>query len=114
MIEVEGEPNAETHIDVIERLRDTSLYRLTPVTGKKHQLRVHLAALGIPIKNDKLYPEVDDAEDDDFSSPLQLLARSISFRDPVTNQQRRFNSEQKLTCDATNASVSSPVRAAES
>lgn len=96
MTEVEGEPNSETRIDMVVRLRDASLYRLTPVTGKKHQLRVHLAALGIPIINDKLYPEVNDAEDDDFSSPLRLMAKSICFRDPVTNQERRFESERKL------------------
>lgn len=96
MTEVAGEPNSETRIDVIERIDDTSLYRLMPVTGKKHQLRVHLAALGIPIVNDKLYPEVRDAGDDDYADPLQLLAKSISFHDPVTNRERHFASEGEL------------------
>ena len=96
MTEVEGEPNSETHIDVIERSKDASLYELKPVTGKKHQLRVHLAAIGIPIVGDKLYPNLRDAGDDDFADPLRLLARSISFRDPLTNRERRFESTLRL------------------
>ncbi len=66
------------------------------MTGKKHQIRVHLAALGIPIINDKFYPEMNDGEDDDFSSPLKLLAKSVSFRDPVTGEKRFFESQRKL------------------
>lgn len=63
-----------------------SLYQLIPSTGRKHQLRVHCAAVGIPIINDKLYPEVQPYREDDFSSPLQLVARSIYFRYPLTGQ----------------------------
>jgi len=96
MREVEGEPNSETHIDVAERLNGVSLYRLSPVTGRKHQLRLHLSALGIPIVNDRLYPEMRAAGDDDFSNPLKLLARSVSFPDPLTGRQRHFESGRKL------------------
>ena len=96
MKEVEGEPNSETHIDVLRRLNGVSLYRLTPVTGRKHQLRVHLSALGIPIVNDKLYPEMRDAGDDDFSSPLKLLAKSVFFLDPLTGRECYFESGRKL------------------
>jgi tRNA pseudouridine32 synthase/23S rRNA pseudouridine746 synthase len=97
MREVEGEPNSETHIDVLRRLNGVSLYQLSPVTGRKHQLRVHLSALGIPIVNDRLYPEVSSAAgDDDFSNPLKLLARSVSFLDPLTGRERHFESGRKL------------------
>jgi tRNA pseudouridine32 synthase / 23S rRNA pseudouridine746 synthase len=94
--EVEGEPNSETIIDVVENMGSITLYRLIPVTGRQHQLRVHCTALGIPIINDKLYPEVQPCKEDDFSLPLQLLARSIAFRDPLTGQERCFESNAKL------------------
>lgn len=97
MREVDGEPNSETRIDVIENRGDTTLYRLVPVTGRKHQLRVHLAALKIPIINDWLYPDLHRRGADDFSFPLKLLARSISFPDPLTGQARFFQSERELS-----------------
>jgi tRNA pseudouridine32 synthase / 23S rRNA pseudouridine746 synthase len=96
MQEVGGIPNSETHIDVLENKGNIALYRLTPVTGRKHQLRVHLAALGIPIINDKLYPDLQPCKADDFSSPLKLLARAISFQDPITGQDRCFESRREL------------------
>ena len=99
MREVEGEPNAETHV----QLTDTSfaaarLYRLQPLTGKKHQLRVHMAALGIPIVNDRLYPTYVRLanNDDDFAKPLQLIARSIGFIDPVTGKELYFESARSF------------------
>jgi tRNA pseudouridine32 synthase/23S rRNA pseudouridine746 synthase len=97
MKEVEGIPNSETCINVVENMGNLALYRLTPLTGRKHQLRVHLAALGIPIINDRLYPTLQPREADDFSLPLRLLARSISFRDPLTGQDRCFKSSKDLT-----------------
>jgi tRNA pseudouridine32 synthase/23S rRNA pseudouridine746 synthase len=97
MQETEGEPNSETVIDVIEERGGIALYRLQPVTGRKHQLRVHLAALGIPIINDAFYPAALPCKADDVSMPLQLLARSIAFRDPLTQQTRRFESLRQLT-----------------
>ncbi|MGA2108143.1 MAG: pseudouridine synthase [Syntrophorhabdales bacterium] len=97
MKEVEGIPNSKTCINVVENMGNLALYRLTPVTGRKHQLRVHLAALGIPIINDRLYPTLQPREADDFSLPLRLLARSISFRDPLTGQDRCFKSSKDLT-----------------
>jgi len=96
MKELPGVANSETHISPLRNLGCNTLYRLVPVTGRKHQLRVHLAALGIPIINDKLYPAMSTPDDDDFSSPLKLLAKSLSFQDPLTGQQRYFESEIKL------------------
>ncbi len=96
MTEAEGEPNAETHIDVLQRRGHLNLYRLRPVTGKKHQLRMHMAALGMPIVNDAFYPVVLPCKGDDMSQPLQLLAREIAFVDPLDGQQRRFASVRQL------------------
>lgn len=91
-IEEPGEPNAET---LVERLRGDS-YRLTPRTGRTHQLRVHMASLGLPIIGDPLYPNVIDAPADDFSQPLQLLARTLEFIDPLTGTDRRFVTQRVL------------------
>jgi len=96
MKEVSGEANSETHISSIRNLGRNTLYQLVPVTGRKHQLRLHLAALGIPIINDKLYPAMSRSDDDDFSSPLKLLAKSLSFQDPLTGQKHYFESGTKL------------------
>lgn len=96
MREVEGEPNTETHIDVLERRGDVCLYRLEPITGRKHQLRVHMAALGIPILNDAFYPTVLPCKGDDMTRPLKLLAKSIAFQDPVTGHARHFESRRNL------------------
>lgn len=90
------EPNAETLIELIETRGDTGRYRLTPLTGRTHQLRVHLAGLGLPILGDPLYPEVLDVDVDDFSTPLALLAKQISFTDPVDGTERTFTSNQLL------------------
>ena len=96
MKEVSGAANSETHIIPISDLGRNTLYKLVPVTGKKHQLRLHLAALGIPIINDRLYPAMIVSDGDDFSSPLKLLAKSLSFQDPLTGQEHYFESGMKL------------------
>jgi tRNA pseudouridine32 synthase / 23S rRNA pseudouridine746 synthase len=96
MKEVPGETNSETQITPIRNLGHNTLYELVPITGRKHQLRLHLAALGIPIINDRLYPEISPSVEDDFSSPLKLLAKSLSFQDPLTGQEHYFESGRKL------------------
>jgi len=94
--EVPGEPNSETMVEMIERRGDVVRYRLHPHTGRKHQLRLHLSSLGAPILNDAFYPVALPCKGDDFSAPLQLLARAISFEDPLTGEMRTFESERSL------------------
>ena len=96
MQEVPGEPNSETRIALMERRGDLAKYRLEPHTGRKHQLRAHMAALGIPILNDPWYPAVVEDKGDDFSQPLQLLAREIEFVDPLSGERPRFTSGRSL------------------
>ena len=96
MREAAGEPNSRTAIALLQVRGQRGLYRLTPLTGRKHQLRVHMAALGLPILNDPLYPELLAIADDDFSRPLQLLARRLEFTDPISGQPRIFESRQSL------------------
>jgi tRNA pseudouridine32 synthase/23S rRNA pseudouridine746 synthase len=94
--EVSGEANAVTHVDVLEVHGDLARYALSPVTGKRHQLRVHMAALGLPIVGDGLYPTLTPEGQVDYDRPLQLLARSIEFVDPVSGQRRHFESARRL------------------
>lgn len=95
MREVAGLPNACTRVDVIERGDRLWRYRLEPVTGRKHQLRVHMAALGAPIEGDTVYPEVRE-EPPGFAHPLHLLARELRFEDPFTGESRTFRSERQV------------------
>jgi tRNA pseudouridine32 synthase / 23S rRNA pseudouridine746 synthase len=92
-VEESGEPNAAT---LVESISPDGLYRLTPRTGRTHQLRVHMASLGMPIYGDPLYPNVISVPDDDFSEPLQLLAQRIEFPDPMSGARRRFVSSRRL------------------
>ncbi|AYA25205.1 tRNA pseudouridine32 synthase / 23S rRNA pseudouridine746 synthase [Rhodococcus rhodochrous J3] len=94
--EVDGPVNAVTSIDVVDTAGDRARYRLRPETGRTHQLRVHMNSLGIPILGDNLYPEVYEVGPQDYSNPLQLLARSLSFHDPITGRPTRFVSRRNL------------------
>ncbi|MEU1320339.1 RluA family pseudouridine synthase [Streptomyces tibetensis] len=105
--EVPGEPNAVSRVELVEHRAlpggqgggpgGLARYRLAPATGQTHQLRVHMTALGVPILGDPLYPEVTaPVPAGDFRRPLQLLARSLEFTDPVTGQEHRFRSGRTL------------------
>lgn len=96
MKETEGEPNSETRVDVRGSRDDGTLYEARPLTGRKHQVRLHLAALGMPVINDRLYPEALPDALEEFTAPLKLLARSVAFRDPLTGRERYFESERNL------------------
>lgn len=94
---VPGAPvNAETRVELESTDGDVGVYRLTPRTGRTHQLRVHLNGLGIPIVDDPLYPEVQDIAIGDFSRPLQLLAGDVAFTDPVDGTPREFRAVRQL------------------
>lgn len=96
MQEGPGVSNTETRIEVCERNGDLWRYGLYPVTGKKHQLRVHMAALGAGICNDPFYPDVIKGAVDDYNRPLKLLAQSLRFVDPLNGDPRFFESRIKL------------------
>lgn len=91
-----GEPNASTRITPIEIAGSWARYRLEPLTGQRHQLRVHMAALGLPIKNDGIYPTLTPEGQHDWSAPLQLLAQSLAFTDPISGKPCFFKSQQQL------------------
>lgn len=91
--------NSETWIDCVERISQAlARYILKPVTGQRHQLRVHMNALGLPILGDRFYPHVKylASEKDPLDQPLQLLAKTIAFLDPLTGTPRKFTSNLKL------------------
>lgn len=113
--EVDGEPNAESLIELIEEVsaaapagegiadasavggRRWGRYRLTPHTGKTHQLRLHMCSLDIPILGDDYYPELLERRDDDFTNPLRLVSRSLAFTDPLSGELREFVSQRQLS-----------------
>jgi tRNA pseudouridine32 synthase / 23S rRNA pseudouridine746 synthase len=96
MKEIPGDANSSTLIEIKQQTKTVCLYRIHARTGKKHQIRVHFSALGIPVKNDKFYPVLLEEKPNDFSEPLQLLAKSLSYVDPLTGAHRLFSSSQSL------------------
>lgn len=95
--EVPGPPNATTHIRLLGISGRLAHFELCPVSGRRHQLRVHMAALGMPIVGDGIYPELTAEGQSDYQRPLQLLAKTITFTDPLSGQLRRFDSSHALS-----------------
>ncbi|MCM8532785.1 MAG: pseudouridine synthase [Lentisphaeraceae bacterium] len=92
------EPNSESHVSLLESRNGKALFELSPITGKKHQLRVHMAEIGLGIVNDPLYPSYSNEEqEDNYNEPMQLLAKRLSFTDPLTNEHFSFASHQSLS-----------------
>ncbi|MBB4927118.1 pseudouridine synthase [Kitasatospora kifunensis] len=95
--EEDGPVNAESRIELIEHRGGLARYRLTPLTGRTHQLRLHMSGLGLPILGDPVYPEVlPEAAPGDFRRPLQLLAVTLAFTDPLSGQPVRLRSRRTL------------------
>ncbi|WP_333797003.1 pseudouridine synthase [Rheinheimera sp.] len=96
MQQVAGEVNARSQIRLLDIEQQLGLFQLTPFTGKTHQLRVHMLGLGLPLLHDKYYPNLLPKQALDFSEPLQLLAKSLSFTDPISGKPQQFCSERQL------------------
>ena len=94
--EVPGAPNSSTHIEVLEVHGGLARYRLRPITGHRHQLRVHMASLGLPICNDGIYPVLTPEGTPDYQRPLQLLAQCLAFDDPISGTRRQFTTRRRL------------------
>jgi tRNA pseudouridine32 synthase/23S rRNA pseudouridine746 synthase len=91
-----GPVNARSQIEILEARADCGLFSLTPITGKTHQLRVHMCGLGFPIQHDRIYPTPLTCAIDDYTQPLQLLAKRLAFRDPVSGSDLEFESSRSL------------------
>ena len=92
----EGEANSHSVIRCLQQSNNQALFKLNPVTGKTHQLRLHMQTLGWPILNDKYYPQLQPLSADNYSAPLQLLAKKLQFIDPVTQHPRHFSYDSNL------------------
>jgi tRNA pseudouridine32 synthase/23S rRNA pseudouridine746 synthase len=96
MVVVPGEPNSCSKIRLVGVNGTIARFDLLPVTGKTHQLRIHMGGLGFRILNDRYYPHLQPERADDFEQPLRLVARSVRFRDPVSGRNMEFCSEREL------------------
>lgn len=81
--------SALTHWQVIQRHGEHCLMKLTPVTGRSHQLRVHMQSLGHPILGDRLYANPEALA---MAGRLQLHATVLQVRHPVSNDWLTFKS----------------------
>lgn len=101
MKQVEGPVNAITRIRLLDKNDRFAYFQLEPVTGKQHQLRLHLTLLGSQILHDRYYPELQPKQPDDFIRPLQLLAKTVTFTDPVTQKPMEFQTTRMLAWEYT-------------
>ncbi|WP_444996100.1 pseudouridine synthase [Aliikangiella sp. IMCC44359] len=96
MTEVKGDINARSKIKLVSKQAGLGLFELFPETGKTHQLRLHMMRIGVPILNDRFYPRLLPKVAPQFDKPLQLLAKNLSFVDPVSGIKKEFESERKV------------------
>lgn len=87
-----GRP-ALTRWRVLERRDGRTRLELEPVTGRSHQLRVHLQSIGHPIVGDALYGPAEDATGEGAPGRLLLHATRLAFAHPVTGAAVAFASE---------------------
>jgi len=95
-----GKINARSRLRLVEVGAGRARFKLYPITGKKHQLRIHLSGLGFPIVHDRYYPKLLPEIPVDYANPLQLLSRKIEFLDPITKQEMSFESQRELCLTA--------------
>jgi len=93
---IPGKSNAISKISVLETNENMALFKLSPITGKKHQLRLHLSGLGFPILNDRCYPQLLPKAIVDFKSPLQLLSKKVGFKDPLSGEKVSYETQRQL------------------
>lgn len=93
----EGRVNARSEITLVKAKGSRALMQLSPLTGKKHQLRIHLSSLGMPIVGDHCYPALLEKTVDNYDFPLQLLSKKVDFRDPISGVEMSFESKRNLT-----------------
>ena len=91
-----GRENARSVINLVEVKGERARFVLQPLTGKTHQLRIHMSGLGFRILNDRYYPELEAEREDNFETPLQLVAHMLRFKDPLSGINREFTSEREL------------------
>lgn len=89
MVDHERGKNALTYWQVVERRSDSTRVELKPVTGRSHQLRVHMLSMQHPIIGDRLYAHTKALQ---MANRLNLHAMFLSFRHPVTEQKLQFKS----------------------
>ena len=98
--------NSETRIDVVARGEGTWRYALTPITGRKNQLRVHMAALGAPIANDGMYPSVFPREPSRPTGAVAVVGQEVVVRRSA--QRRRTLVLEQLRAPGLNERGSLP------
>jgi tRNA pseudouridine32 synthase/23S rRNA pseudouridine746 synthase len=94
---VAGAPNSQSTIRLVETKGSIARFLLQPVTGKKHQLRIHMCELGFKIMNDRYYPDLLPEQEDDYARPLQLIAQMVEFQNPLTGKKMKFESHRKFS-----------------
>ncbi len=92
----DGPINARTVIRKIDEKDDLIKFRIEPLTGKGHQIRLHLQIIGSCIINDRYHPNLLPEMPDNFKNPLQLIARKLEFIDPISGERFMFRSSRKL------------------
>lgn len=78
-----GGENAITNYEVLKRLKEHTLMKLNAITGRTHQIRVHLSSIGHPIIGDKIYSK--NAKIYKMKS-FALIAKEIHFIHPITKK----------------------------